>query len=572
MSNSPLGERYFSLRERLTGLLRGIEDLAAETDTDIGNARPNGNLEEPFRLLVCGEVNAGKSSLINGLCGFELCKTNVLPETHRVLIHRHRSADDDATPAHPLVETVGHNHEFLRNFEIIDTPGTNSSVKGTTEAIQSVVPSADLVMVVFPVTNPWGAATWDLVSHLSNDALDRTILVIQQADQRKPEDLKVILGHMADLSMKRGGRVPPIFAVSATTAIQARQSTPPAATLLAQSGYPDLEDHISRFVCLSKSRRKALETWREQTARALRLVDDRIDKQKRILSNQGRFMDEVEREIDGIRDTFVARLPSHLENVARTFESEGINTTRTLRRQLAALPSFMRLFTGDRTGEHMQSAFIENLKQAVTLVAEKDGDNAVTACRSHWDNLAERIRETIGIEPAANTPVDDTLANSRTGFVNTIAEAAHTGISNLKVRNQLDRDLRKRNKSLKAFIASTLIFTILGATSGALRLPWLPAVFCSIAALFLCGAFISAWITRSAISNSFQNRLLDTCGTFASTLQSDYEQALRSVFQDYGTSLDSVRARLVSEKQSMEPRAKRWQELFLALKTLELEL
>ena len=99
-----------------------------------------------------------------------------------------------------------------------------------------------------------------------------------------------------------------------------------------------------------------------------------------------------------------------------------------------------------------------------------------------------------------------------------------------------------------------------------------PLVLCGLAALFLTCGIMAAWATRKSITRDFQQRLLDTCGAFASTLHSDYEEALRIVFRDYAASLANLRTRLAREKLAVEPRLRRWQELFLTLKAIEQEL
>ena len=137
------------------------------------------------------------------------------------------------------------------------------------------------------------------------------------------------------------------------------------------------------------------------------------------------------------------------------------------------------------------------------------------------------------------------------------------------MRTRLDKDLRARNVALRSFVVMTLVFTTAGATCGALGLPWLPAALCGLAALFLTGGIVVAWITRRTITRDFRERLLDTCGAFASTLHSDYEDALRAVFHDYASALGGLRTHLAREKLAIEPRLKRWQELFLTLKAIE---
>jgi predicted GTPase len=546
-----------------------------ETGTDLGDRLPLDEIENglgsPFLFVVCGEVNAGKSTLINGLFGRELCRVNVLPETHRVFWYRYGNPARDVQ-ATPMLEERYRPVEVLRDFNLIDTPGTNSVEQGHQEITERFLPSADLILFVFPVSNPWGAATWNFISSLPAETLERVVFIIQQADQREPNDIQVILGHMADLSMKRIGRVPPIFAVSGKLAYEAKRATPFAADRLKASGISVLEDFISKSVCQSPNRRNALETWRSQAASALRAVEDRIEEHTRAINHQNRFMDEVEREIDDIRETFVKRLPIHLAGVAEVFETEAVWVTKHLRRKLRAFPSIVRLFSGDRTGPEMEAVFIGRLQTTVEAVAEKDGGEVADACQDHWDDLGARVSEAMGVDLNTADPIEETLATAKKRFVTRLGRAARQGIGNLKVRNQLDKELRHRNIALKSFVFMTLVLTTAGATCGALCVPWAPVILCGLATLFLVGAILTAWVTRKSIACEFQIRLLDTCGAFASTLHSDYEEALRIVFRDYAASLANVRTHLAREKLSIEPRLRRWQELFLTLKAIEQEL
>jgi len=578
------GDRYFAPRQRLAELMRGIAALAVQTGTDLSEHLPLAELETglgpPFMFVVCGEVNAGKSTLLNALCGCDLCPVSRLPETDRVICYRHGDPPRDEAEA-PLLENHFRPFDFLRDFVLIDTPGTNSSIQGHQEMSVPFLADADLVLFVFPISNPWSAATWDAISRLPARAMARLVLVIQQADQRDPKDIHVILGHVADLSMKRLGRVPPVFAVSGKLACDAKRSTPVATDRLQASGLPALEDHISDNVCLAPGRRKTLETWLAQAAAALGAVDDRIEDQAAQIKSHHRFIEQVEREIDGIRAQFVERLPRHLAGVAEVFQNEAKFVTRLLRSRLRVLPSMIRLFTGDRTGPAMEDIFIGRLQTAVEAVAENDGNAAATACRLHWHDLGQRVESAMGInihaaDPVDDTlvidPIDETLAAAKNRFVERLGRAAREGIGNLKVRNQLDKEVRRRNLALKSFLVMTLVLTQAGAVCGALNVPWFPGILCGLAALFLACGIGVAWASRSPITREFQNRLLDTCGIFASTLHSDYEEALRIVFQSYASSLDSVRSHLVSERLSIDPRLRRWQELFLTLKAIEQEM
>lgn len=556
--------------------MRSIAALAretsAETDQWLTPGDDDEDLQKPFLFVVIGEVNAGKSTLINGLFGRELCRTNVLPETSKVLHYRHApaAADEDLAPTHRVCHRP---LDFLRDFQVVDTPGTNhSAAPAHLQAIAGILPAADLILVIFPVSNPWGAATWDTAGRIPAHCLHRTVFIIQQADQRNPADVAVILGHMRDLSMKRLGRVPPMFAVSAKLACEAKRMPPVDQANLSASGFRDLEAYISRNVCESPDRERLLKHWHSRIAAAMHAIEGRIEEQSRALDARGRFLEQVEDEIDRMRERFVVCLPQHLAAVAEVFESDAVWAAKVLGRWLGAARSIYRLFVGDRSGQKIEALFIGRLQAAVEAVARKDSAEVLAACRDHWSGLGVRVRKATGVNLGGSGPLEGMLANTGSRFVTRLGGAACEGIGNLKVRHQLDKDLRRRNLALKSFTFTTLTMVTIGATLGALGVPWLPFVFIGAAAAFLIGGIIAAWTTRRAIIRDFQGRLLDTCGTFASTLSWDYEEALRVVFQDYADTLAAVRKHIAMEKSALEPRANRWQELFLTVKAIEQEL
>lgn len=570
MNQANFGERYFASREQISQVVSGITGLARDTDTPLEDLLSTTALEKdhgtPFLFVVCGEVNAGKSSLINGLFGCELCKVNILPETDRVIWYRHGAVPRDIDTS-PSLKECFQPIDFLRDFNLIDTPGTNSAIEGHQEITQRFLSIADLILFVFPVTNPWGVATWNLISALPQERHKRVAYIIQQSDQREAADLKIIAEHMSELSIKKIGIVPPIFAVSAKNALEAKRAG--VSRTLEESGFPALEDFISRDVCDSSERRAALISLRSHASTDLRKIEDRIEEKTRTLGEQNHFLSSLEDEIDAMRERLVARLPCHLAEVAEVFEREAVCVTRSLRKWLNPFLSVFRVFIGDRTGSRIESLFIDRLRIAVEAVAESDGADIVAACRSHWDALDARVKEAIGSGLDEQEPIDENLAQARRRFVQSIGRAAHLAINNLHVRKELEADLRRRNLALKSFTASTLIFLIVGATFGIFGFQSLPTIFCYIAALFAVGGALIALVTRRNIARDFQSSLLDTCGAFAETLRADYEDALHIFFQDYTSCLNSIRKHLAKQKIAIEPKLTRWQQLFLTLKSIE---
>jgi ribosome biogenesis GTPase A len=127
------GERYFATRQRLTDVVVGVRKLGEKCGADVATLADESDflkgLRSPFLFVVCGEVNAGKSTLLNGLFGQEICKMNVLPETETVHWYRWGKEVKTVKTTSTLEERY-RPIDFLQDFNIVDTPGTNSIAPG----------------------------------------------------------------------------------------------------------------------------------------------------------------------------------------------------------------------------------------------------------------------------------------------------------------------------------------------------------------------------------------------------------------------------------------------------------
>src|SRR5262245_22031884 len=124
-------EKYLELRARLGNALKSLVELAHKIgapEETLRNLQSLGtNLNQPFLFVVVGEVKAGKSSLLNALFGRDFCKVDVLPATDRIYVFKNGETEYDVQ----LSEHLAERHrpiDFLRDFNIVDSPGTNTIV------------------------------------------------------------------------------------------------------------------------------------------------------------------------------------------------------------------------------------------------------------------------------------------------------------------------------------------------------------------------------------------------------------------------------------------------------------
>jgi GTPase SAR1 family protein len=295
-----IAESYFELRARLGAALFSLSKVAEESGIQPGRAlllrQMVGSLKDPFLFVVAGEVNAGKSSFLNALFGEDFCKADVLPTTESIVYFKHATEPRDVVIDDSFVEMY-RNSPFLRDFHIVDTPGTNSVVEGHQEITERFIPMADLVIFVFSVSNPWGASTWEFIEQIYEGWLKNVVFVLQQSDLRSPEEVQAIVEHMRVTSRKRLRREFPVFPVSAKKAFVAKTSVHQHGDLLAQSGFPALEDYISGMV---SSTRSVQQKFRNaiQTARAIMAeVEGQLHETRNLLDNDRQVLETLDAEI-----------------------------------------------------------------------------------------------------------------------------------------------------------------------------------------------------------------------------------------------------------------------------------
>jgi len=246
-----IGDEYFQLRTRLSGELEMLAEVIRDLGSDVESGAITQNLiatlKEPFVFVVVGEVNVGKSTFLNALFGQDFSRTGVMPTTDKILFFKHGPVQQ-IVPITPTLDEVHVPIEILRDFHIVDTPGTNSIENEHQEITERFVPIADLVIFVFSAMNPWGASAWQFLDKVHKHWMRHVVFVLQQCDLRSPEEIQVITDYMGQLSRQRYGQDFPLFAVSAKKAYTARSSETHAHQLMQESGFLPLEAHISSLV------------------------------------------------------------------------------------------------------------------------------------------------------------------------------------------------------------------------------------------------------------------------------------------------------------------------------------
>jgi hypothetical protein len=461
---------------------------------------------------------------------------------------------------------------FLRDFEVVDTPGSNASIEGNLEEVERFLPVADLLLFVFPVGNPWCADTWQLVARLPEEQLGKVGFVLQQSELRGEEDLKVILGHMKTLGEQKTGRIPEIFPISAKLAMEARKNDPPLSHMLRKSGLTALNDFISLKVSHDPNRRKFHQEVSNAAQEVLKKIEGRIEERSDSLDSDQRFLAELENEVDLRREGQAISLLERLGVMGDVFFRQGQIATRDLGRRMSITRSLISLFQQEKLPSEIERDLITAVKEAVEKQAEVDGVELVKSCRNHWKTVEPRIQENLGINPPNFKKETESLAGTQKRFMRRLGRSAKQAVAQLKIRGTIDLKIDSRRIVLRRYTTLfLLLYTIAGVLGGFNVATW-PWVFMTMATGTLGIAAIYSKISRKALCRDFMEGFKDLRHTFADSLASDYKDGVREFYLEYGGLFEIVRRRIADQKLLLEPRKERWNDLFLELKAVDQDL
>ena len=569
------GERYFVARERLSAVVRGVRELAEDTGTDLGPLADESGLlaglEEPFTFLVCGEVNAGKSAFINGLFGAELCEVDAIPTTKEVLWYRFGRREFEEEKGDSFRHCF-RDHEFLLDFSVVDTPGTNALTEESREVIGDFLLKADLVFFVFPVSNAWGAATWNFIAELDPAIHEKMAVILQQKDQRNESDMAVMMEHVRELGIHKTGQTLEVFPVSANKALEAKTNPSGPDRVRQESGYPHLERFVSRKVAGSPIRRERLRSIREEALQVLRNIEDRMEVRRRTLDSDQGFLSDIETEVDKERAEQAKRLAEKFSGLGEVFGEEAERAASLLVERTSIWQSLLSLFKKDETPAEIEKGLIEAVQEAIEKLAANDSDELVEVCRGHWQTVAPRVDERLEMPAPDFEEESSGFGGAKERFGKRLGGAARKAVVAQKVRGMLDAEMDARRDSLRRSVIGALLLITLAGVLGAFHWNLFALVALLAAGVVMVLGILKARRSSEELIEWFRERTSACRRPFAEDLSEEYQEGVRGLFVEYATMFEGIRRHVADLKMKLKPQLDQWSDYFLELNAIDQDL
>jgi GTPase SAR1 family protein len=559
-----IADQYLQLRNELetalAGLLRLTSDLrrpSASLDSIHGLLT---DIREPLLFVVVGEVKSGKSSLLNALFGQEFAKVDVLPATDKVYIFRYGAEEKQVEVSARLTERYLPIN-FLRDFNVVDTPGTNTMVEEHQTITENFVPRADLILFVFSVVNPWSQSAWNLLQFVQKKWLKNVVFVLQQADLRETAEIEVIQRHLADTAMQKLGFAPSIFAVSARKALLAQTTGLDKERLWEESKFGALQEQVNFIVAESGARMLKLRSTR-QTARVMldditgeiRGSIDIIARDEARLRRVNQFLqarkEQTQRQVAG--------LVRGVEKACRDCVAQG---TKLLEQKLSFWRTWQIIWSRKRWQRDFQMQIEMKLRQNVEPQLEHAVQMLETDLRGLWPQLHDML-DTL-LEKELRTQVPRTIpdfARQRRELLQGVHLALIERVSGKSVEEQLVELFGETSARLRlpaGVAAAGGIVTLIAAMSS--------AAVADVTGLIAAGAVVASAVValtqRNKILRAYETQMGTKCGELVQAIEQQLTRAVDLFYTEVATAFHPLEAFCIAQRREIEPTLHRAEDL-----------
>ena len=570
-----IADDYLQLRTELETTLASLFKLSSEIRRDPASLDTIQGLltdvREPLLFVVVGEVKAGKSSLLNALFGQEFAKVDVLPATDKVYIFRYGEHPRTVDVSPHLTERY-QPIPFLRDFNVVDTPGTNTIVEQHQTITETFIPRADIVLFVFSVTNPWTQSAWTLLNFVQKKWLKNVVFVLQQSDLRDPAEIDVIRRHLEDTARQKLGFVPPVFDVSARKALLARTTGIDKERLWKESRFGELEEQITRMVAENGARVMKLQSTGQTAALILEEVSDEIRGSFELIQRDEQHLERLMTFLQSRKDQTLRQVSGFMRGIETACRESAAHGTKLLEEKLSFFKTWRLIWSRAKWQEDFQHDVEAKLRQTVQPQVENAVQLLEIDLRSLWPQLQDVIESQFASE--GKTRMSKTIpdfARQRRELLQSIQLTLVEKVAGRGLEEQLAAMFAESATWLRwpaGVAAAGGIATVLAAMVSASAADVTGVIAGSAAVL---GTFF-AFSQRRKILNAYDEEMEAKRKELVGAVEGQMQQAVELFYNEISNAFHPLAAFCASERKRHEPLLLRVDDLKKSFAELKLRL
>lgn len=430
-------ERQLETIRTIRSLLTDLVEISATqslSEIDLTVLKDTLNaLSDPFLVVVVGEFNSGKSTLINVLVGAEVTQVGVTPTTAMVYLIRYGDTLQRTALA-KWGELVTVPCERLRNMSIVDTPGTNSVFTDHEILTQRFYPRADFVFFITSADRPYTESERKFLSSIRAWG-KKIVVLINKIDLIETDDERNKLVSFVDERIRHDFNLDlPVFPISARLAKKAIASDDDVerARLIEASGFNALEAFIQEELTDETRFRLKMESALGLGTKIAHILRERVEREIAIFQEDLDLITSIEALADGYERDLnkeIVRTITDIRNIFREIRSSADAYFDELFK-VKHIPTIVRK-------EKVQSEFQDQVLRNLPVEIERKTTELVGEIYQRQSSItqviADRIRQR---EDGTTVLADESVSLSER---NVVLKRMQEAID--EVNDQLDREV-----------------------------------------------------------------------------------------------------------------------------------
>lgn len=361
MSDQIVDQVLQKYRSDLDGLLNRIQQLAGNINNSELQRTADSlrrNINEPFLFVVVGEVKAGKSSFVNALLEAEVCATDIEPCTDSIQQIVYAQEKFTGKVDETNVKKIGLPIEILKDISIVDTPGTNTVIKGHEIITERYIPNSDLTFFVLFAKNPYQQSAWNFLGKVNAEWRKKVVFVLQQKDLVKNTELDTNIERVKGYAQQRQIQSPIVFATSAELEFNNEQGN---------SGFKEIREYIKNIVSSGESYKIKLRTVSQTTQKIIEAFNDDIQGLSLQLQSDRQTAESIKNKIEVGKKRSQFEIDSLVERLCTHYKTISTRIKREFRDSFSEFAVIQRSFVGIFKKNASMQAWIEDFKKHCEL-------------------------------------------------------------------------------------------------------------------------------------------------------------------------------------------------------------
>lgn len=512
-------------RRQLVALRQPLANLDAADEDLVRLEHALLQLDELFLLVIVGEFNSGKSAFINALLGQRFLVEGVTPTT--ASIHLIKYGEQPGQTVNRDMMVVTYPVEWLREVNIVDTPGTNAVIRRHQEITEDFVPRADLVLFVTSADRPFSESEREFIARI-RDWGKKVVFIINKIDiLETPADVERVTEFVTRNAREMIGRTPIVFPVSSRQARQAKETfdADERTRLWAASRFEPLETYILKTLDERQRLRLKLANPLGVAQRLVTRYLEVAESRKSLLKEDVATVRTIEAQLAAyeadLRRNFKYHL-SHVDNVLYGMAQRGSDFfDETIR-----LQRVFDLVNADRIRGMFEREVIGDTSHQVEMQTRDLIDWLVDQDFNQWQAITEYLNKRISRhQDRIIGHVGGAFETNRQALLESVTRVAREVVATYDHTSEA----RELGDSVQRAVAQTAIVEVGAIGLGALLVKLLATTVADVTGVLAAGALAALGFyvipnKRRRAKQDLQNKINDLRRRLADALTQQFER------------------------------------------------